>query len=365
MGSADRIVKSGRLILCALLILVVCGASQPQSPIASTARPMVGFSFIPSLASDLGFDPNTALAYLLRKLCPDVVRLPIYWDAVAPTAEQLDFASVDALLATVASFNRKRRQGQTEVILVTGARNLAWPEVHIPDWLTVETPLDLNRVTSGSAYSLYLKASFIRYAHHPLLYAWQVENEPLDNTNEELGEVALPGPTVADEVSLLKTVDAFHPVVVTTYNSASVSLDLRRTSLIGRLFAALPGPKPAGHPAPALQLGDILGLDVYVDTPSTPLREASVSERIDWKTAALTYWAGKAAESGKRLWITEMQAGPWNGEPGFSTGDLLRSAREYSRTGAGLVLLWGVEAWLEDPTWMSAGQAAVRAMRQG
>jgi len=223
--------------------------------------------------------------------------------------------------------------------------------------------LDLTQITTSDEYRAYLTGSFERYAASPLLYAWQVENEPLDSTNESLGDVALEGATVADEVALLKSIDPNHRAIVTTYNSASVSLDMQATSSFSWLYNLLPGPKPAGHPEPALLLGDILGLDIYVSTPSTPLEEASVTERIGWKAATLAYWVDRGFQNGKDVWITEMQGSAWNGDPGFSEEDLAESAQQYSGTGVAAVLLWGVEDWLVSPSWMSAGQAALQTLR--
>ena len=353
----------GIRLLPLLLIILTVGASQPPFTVRDrTARPLVGFTFIPDRAVAAGFEPNAALAVLLHRLHPDLVRIPVYWDSVAPVSGSLDFAAVDRLLATIRQYNLRRHH--TQVVLVAGVRNLAWPEIHLPSWVDTSAGFDVGRITGSAAYLDYLEGSVRRYAISPLLYAWQVENEPLDSTNQILGEVAIDGGRVAGEVALLKAIDPVHQVIVTTYNSASVSLDLEATGRFAWFFNLLPGPKPAGHPRPALNLADILGLDVYVDTPSTPLEEASVTERIGWKAASLTYWADEALLSGKQLWITEMQGSTWNGDPGFSQEDLLESAQQYSETGVGAVLLWGVEDWLSSPDWMRTGQAAFQTLRK-
>jgi hypothetical protein len=360
-------VRSGRASLRVLplaLAFLLIGATQPPTTIPTrTTHPLVGFTFVPSQAADNGYQPAAGLAQLLHQLHPDLVRIPIYWSAVAPGPDRLDFSTVDPLLATVAASNSRRHAHQAQVILVAGVRNLAYPEVHLPTWVDTGTALDLRQITSSPAYLDYLKGSFQRYAASPLLYAWQVENEPLDNTNDDLGVVALESATVADEVALLKSIDPVHQAIVTTYNSASLSLDLQATSRLSWLFDLLPGPKPAGHPKPALLLGDILGLDIYVATPSTPLEDASVTERIGWKAATLAYWADQGFQSGKEVWVTEMQGSTWNGDPGFAPEDLQESAQQYAGTGISAVLLWGVEDWLRSPTWMTAGQAAFQTLR--
>jgi hypothetical protein len=122
-------------------------------------------------------------------------------------------------------------------------------------------------------------------------------------------------------------------------------------------------PKPVGHPLPTLGLGDVLGLDLYVVTPSTPLTDAGAVERIRWKEEALEYWVRRAGSVGKQLWVTEMQASPWNETTGFTADDLVASAHLYRRGGASVVLLWGVEGWLSDPGWMAAGKQAVHILR--
>ena len=88
-----------------------------------------------------------------------------------------------------------------------------------------------------------------------------------------------------------------------------------------------------------------------------------MNERIRWKAQALAFWARLATAAGKELWVTEMQAAPWADSDGFTPGDLVASAQAYRRAGASLVLFWGVESWLGDADWMSAGRAAVHALR--
>jgi hypothetical protein len=162
----------------------------------------------------------------------------------------------------------------------------------------------------------------------------------------------------------LRTFDGVHPVVVTTYDSSHVDLDRVGASPLAAVYQYLPLiPKPVGHPMPTLGLGDVLGLDLYVVTPSTPLSDAGVAERIGWKEEALEYWVRQADSVGKQLWVTEMQAAPWYETTGFTINDLLASAYLYRHGGASVVLLWGVEGWLSDPDWMAAGKQAVHILR--
>jgi hypothetical protein len=260
----------------------------------------------------------------------------------------------------------KKGSRHTQVVLVVGARNLVYPEVHLPDWLDTRDVHKLDKLLKTASYRTYLETTYRRYASLSLLRAWQVENEPLDNASvNQLTNGAVPASTIRSEVDLLRTIDLVHQVVVTTFNSSHVTLDARASSPLAWLYARLPGAKAAGHPAQALTMGDTLGLDLYVVTESTPLDVVTPSTRIAWKEETLDYWQGQAQDHGRALWVTEMQASPWIGTTGFSLDDLLLSALAYRGHGVSAYLLWGVEDWLESPPWMAAGITAIGLLRGG
>ena len=350
--------------LAAVLVPVAAFPSLAVDPAPAVLNPpLVGFSFSP-VALPTGTDPEQALAQLLTALQPDLVRLPVYWSTVAPTATSLDYTEVDRLITTIEAHNAGRGSRHTEVVLVVGARNIVTPEVHLPAWLDTRDVHKLDTLLKTASYRRYLETTFRRYTTLPLLRAWQVENEPLDNASlNQLTDGALPASMIRSEVNLLRSIDLVHQVVVTTFNSSHVTLDVRGASPIAWLFAHLPGAKPAGHPAQALTIGDTLGLDLYVVTESTPLDVISASTRIAWKEEALDYWEGQAQEHGRALWVTEMQASPWIGTTGFTVDDLVSSALAYRGHGVSVYLLWGVENWLEAPEWMQAGIKSITLLR--
>ena len=348
--------------LGALLVAVLAGSvlwTQAQAlrvPLPSRgAVPEVGFSFSDRAAIADGEEPAAALRTLLHRLQPDLVRLPVYWDEVEPERGAYNFSVIHSLLAEVAMTQR------TRVVLVVGIRNLGYPEVYAPAWAGYAG--SVPQLMRSPAYLDYLGTVFARYRASRLLYAWQVENEPLDQTNSSLGLVSEPYDALADVVADLRAADPAHPVVVTSYDSASVALDKQASSRFSWVWSRLPIPQPAGHPLPALALGDALGLDVYVVTPSTPLSQVDALRRIAWKQQAVGYWSGVAAQAGKKLWITEMQGAPWLDVGGFTTADLLASARAYAGFGEQVVLLWGVEWWLRSAEWMGAGRQSFAILR--
>lgn len=347
------------LVPAAFPTVAVDPAPPPLNP------PLVGFSFSPQALVD-GSNPEQALDRLLRTLQPDLIRLPVYWSSVAPTATTLDFSEVDRLIKTVQAHNARKGARHASVVLVVGARNLVFPEVHLPGWLDTRTVHRLDKLLKTASYRRYLETTFRRYAGLSILQAWQVENEPLDNaTIDQVTSGALPASMVRSEVDLLRSIDLVHEVVVTTFNSSHVVLDARGASPLAWLFEHLPGAKPAGHPSQALTMGDTLGLDLYVVTDSTPLDITSASTRISWKEETLDYWASQARKHGRALWITELQATPWFGTTGFTPNDMLSSALVYRGHGVSVYLLWGVENWLDSPEWMRAGIRSIELLRSG
>src|SRR5262245_38092690 len=345
--------------LVALLLRTVVPLPSPR--LASSA-PLAGFSYSPKVAKWMGLDPVATLRVLVSRVRPDLVRIPVYWDSAAPARDQLDFGETDRMLDVIAQYDRTSLDHHVGVVLVVGARNLGAPELYLPQWLSEKAPLDLPDKLRSPAYTQYLVDTFRRYATSPLLYGWQVENEPLDSTNPNLGNIAVPAQMVAQEVRLAHRLDPAHPVVITTFNSATAELDRHANDRLTWLIELASPWKPAGHPQPALELGDVLGLNAYVATPNTPLANISVDQRIAWKRDTLLYWAAQARSQGKQVWVTEMQASPWKGVGGFTPHDLETSAQLYRDSGASAVFLWGAEQWVTSPTWLEAALRAVATL---
>jgi hypothetical protein len=348
----------------AALITNITPAAAPAVSAPPPGPPLVGFSFSPfQVPRLLNETPTAALQALVDRLQPDLVRLPIYWSQAQPFPDGFDFSSTEALLAIIRKHNQHLRR-PTRVVLTVGARNLGYPEVYLPGWLPNAQAKDLRQIVATPAYATYLRTVVEHFAHLPELYAWQIENEPLDSVTTDYDHApALTTTNLNNEIDLLRAGDRSHPIVVTTFNSSHIALDKQGRSPLAWLYRLFPGPKAAGHPSDTLQVGDVLGLDIYVVTPSTPLAEDPAEERIAWKSDTITYWSTQARLANKQLWITEMQGIPWLGAPGFTSQDLVDSASAYKERGASVVLLWGVETWLFNAEWMDAGLRAIDTLR--
>ena len=347
-------------LVCLVAVSLALGSEIWPSP--SPPPPLTGFSFSPqtSLAADR--DPVADLESLVDATEPDLVRLPIYWETVEPSPDQLDFSSIDALLDVIESHDLVS-QTQTRVVLSIGARNFLTPELHEPAWAGPRQQPQLNQAQSGAPYRSYIDASVVRYRSSPLLYAWQVENEPFDYvTNAITGDDEITAAQLAWEVGEVHRLDPGHKAVTTTFDGWNVAVDAMQQYAQPAL--ALAGGYPSGHPGAALAAADALGLDIYLNAPSTPLRFTSVDLRAEWKAQAIDFWAHEAAARGKTVWLAEMQAAPWGTTlGGFNPPDLITSAVDYRREPLQVVLLWGADTWLHDPAWMEAATQAMAILR--
>ena len=116
-----------------------------------------------------------------------------------------------------------------------------------------------------------------------------------------------------------------------------------------------------------LRRGDVLGLDVY---PAIGWLDADGRERLAHadadQVAAVAGWQRTAREQGKRLWVTEAQAEPWEARRQTyadpisiqpeAIGELVN---RLVGIGVETILLWGSEYWLwradnGDPRWLDA-----------
>jgi hypothetical protein len=347
-------------LLALVLAALTLGSEAPAAPPSSP--PLVGFSYSPELSQWLYRDPSSDLWQLLDATNPDLVRLPVYWEETEPSPGTLDFDVIDQLLSVVALHNLTSSR-QTRVILNISARNFLYPELHAPLWAGPRQQPELGDVQAGAAYRLYFDATLARYRSSPLVYAWQVENEPFDYVvNQTTGDDQISLEQMQWEIAEVHMLDPDHAEVTTSFDAWSPLVDwlqLNAPALLAQLHGY-----PSGHPGPILAVGDVLGLDAYVDSPSTPLRFTSIALRTSWKAEDIGFWAGIARAQNKQVWLTEMQAAPWSASPGaFSTADLVAGAATYRRESPSVVLLWGADTWLQDPSWMKAAVSAMGILR--
>ena len=331
----------------------------PDSPpaVVSTGPAQVGTSFSPLHATYLGLDWQESYRRL-EALHFKVIRLSAYWNQV----DAEGYGQLDWLLGESAA------SGQP-VVLSVGMKGEGWPEYYIP-WALTPTTADGGDVSSDPNLRAgvidFLQATVARYRANPALVAWQVENEPLNPAGPHrwyIGQDLL-----AREVTAVKGADATRPVIVSAFGHFNMLFDTA-SNRSGFSLGGLLGFESATAESQSLGLlgrRDILGLDVYTEIGYSILGQGGVSHAgSDWAAKA-GHWRGVASSQGKRAWVTEAQAEPWEAsiasyaDPKSTLAGGIGSRFDSIRAeGFGTILLWGSEYWLwradnGDPSWLDA-----------
>lgn len=275
-----------------------------------------GISFNQNHAASLGLDWKQAYTDILSELHPKHVRVAAMWSEVEIASGVYDFADVDMLLNTAEQLN-------AQVLLVVGQKAPRWPECHVPEWVSGYTQEEYR----AHLFS-YIQAVVKRYANHPALALWQVENEPF--IRFEFGDcAAYRKDLVMEEIDLVRSLDPNHRIVVTDSGELST---WRRAS----------------------RAGDIFGTTLYriVETPW------GFTFRYDWLPAG--FYRIKSRLFGRGyddFFVSELQTEPWFTDSNPTNTPIeqqektmdpkrLQAHIDYaSHVGASRVYLWGAEWW--------------------
>ena len=272
----------------------------------------------------------------------DLIRLSAYWDELEPQEGVYDFSSLDWQIAEAASKS-------TPIVLTVGMKAPRWPEYFIPSWALRRLRLRKGGDVSQHAYLCqrtlrFLEAVVQRYRNEPMIWYWQVENEPLDRVGA--GFWWSSPAFVTQEVALVRQLDPLHrPILLTTVTYPN--LFLRKFMYLFIRHDTI---------NESLRLGDILGVNVYPVVGhrwffTTSYYWTTPKERNEYLSSVLQ----RPARGTKPVWVTELQAEPW--EPDLlvyteqappPTGDpalLQQNIEELRALGIDTVLLWGAEYW--------------------
>ncbi|HEY8489895.1 MAG TPA: beta-galactosidase [Dehalococcoidia bacterium] len=314
-------------------------------------RPEYGVNFSCRHAAWLGLDCRETYLAILDDLQVKHLRLSVYWSDVEPSPGRYDFEHLDWLLDEAA-------ERDVQVLLTVGVKAQRYPEFYPPEWLVsaAEVPARFTFAEDAEVEARALalvRHTVEHYAHHPAVAAWQVENEPyLPNIGPEKGW-SVGRDLVLREIQVVRETDPLgRPVVV---NHASH----HRFDPYWRDILAT---------------ADVLAQNVYTRKPFplSWLGGLYVSPyRLGPFTADLSRQARAADQAGKALWITELQAEPWERadvrllrQEQIGSIDLRRleeNLRLAANSGATRVYLWGAEWWYyqleafgDDRWWQAA-----------
>lgn len=313
----------------------------------------VGTTFSPKQCEYFGEDWKRVYLSVLDQGF-EIIRLGAYWSRIEKEKDVYDFGSLDWQIKEAEKRNIK-------VLLTVGMKAPRWPEYYIPNWVLEKARLKYGQNVSEDPYLRAMTLKFVsevvkRYEGEPAVAYWQVENEPFDRSGANYWWIGKD--FLKEELELVKRLDRKkRPVVINmaTYPNAFLSF-------IAKVFA------PVSALEEATELCDILGLNIY-PTVGHEFLKVKMYFRTKPETR-LRYFSrivNFAESRGKKVWVTELQAEPW--EP----GELVYTGKEEPLTispdlagevfgevvslGVKTVFLWGAEYWYyrnehySDKTW--------------
>ncbi len=338
-----------------VIVLLVAGEA--------AAEPVrIGTTFSARQCSYLPVNAKDTLKETLKSPF-DLIRLAAYWDELEPRPDAYDFSRLDWQIAKAAA-------KQIPIVLTIGMKAPRWPEYFIPSWVLRRLKLPKGGDVSKQAYLRertlrFLDAVVRRYRNEHAIRYWQVENEPLDRVGPGFWWI---GPAfVKQEVELVRRLDAMRrPIILTTVTYPNPVL--RKFMYLFMRHDTIDE---------SLRLGDILGVNVYPVVGHRWL----VKKSYYWTTPEerqryLSNIVKRARRARKPVWVTELQAEPW--EPNLlvytdreppPTGDpaiLQPTIEELRALGIEVVFLWGAEYWqfrksrYKDASWWNEVRRLLR-----
>ena len=318
----------------AVILILVAGEA--------AAEPVhIGTTFSAKQCHYLRMNAKKTLREILKTKF-DLVRLSAYWDDLELQEGVYDFSSLDWQIAQAAS-------KQIAIVLTVGMKAPRWPEYFIPTWILRRLQLRTGTDVSQNAYLRQRTLRFIdavvrRYRNEEAIHYWQVENEPLDRTGPGYWWI---GPAfLKQEVGLVRRLDARgRPIVITTVTYPNPLL--RQFMYLFMRHDTIDE---------ALELGDILGVNVYpVVGHRWFLKTSYYWTTPEERTAYLSSILKRPKRGKKPVWVTELQAEPWEPDQLVYTGSeqpptgnpaiVQQNVQELRALEIDTILLWGAEYW--------------------
>lgn len=271
-----------------------------------------GHTFSHRHTQSLGLDVAESFQFLL-KLKPNYIRLCSYWDELEPEPGSYDFSQLDQLI-------KRCIDTETQIVLTLGCKAPRYPEFFFPEWIKRKNTDDH---TTQQALFHFLEAAVKHFQDYTPITHWQIENEPLDEVWPDKTHLSVA--LLEQEITRIRRLDS-RPILTTVWGNQTK----RRNHL------------------PQLQpISDILGIDVYFKQYVMPHVYRGPEDTLKSLTKQINRLS-------KPVWITELQAEPWEknqanylrgDNPSFTPRLLKDSFRKAHQLPVEAVFFWGYEYW--------------------
>jgi GH35 family endo-1,4-beta-xylanase len=344
-----------------LIILLIITYSLSANPVFSD-EVKVGVTFSPVQCAYFDEPWKTTYSNILA-MDFDIIRLGAYWNEIEAKEGLYDFTRLDFLI-------KKAKKRGLPVVLSVGMKAPRWPEYFIPGWVLKKAKLSYACDVSGSEYLRKSTLRFVRkvvehYNNEKAITCWQVENEPLDRAGPDMWYISKD--FLKQEALLIRKTDkAQRPLMINIATHPN-----RFLRCINRFLSA-------NNPLEdAAGICDILGLNIY-----PAIGQKFFSVEMIFKTSPeqrKKYIKSIKEHADKKnitLWITELQAEPWDpgrlvhldrAQPVTSSPARMETYfSELRSLGIDTIFLWGAEYWFfrkkrfHDSSWVDAAHELIR-----
>ncbi len=312
------------------------------TPLVFSGEIETGMTFSPIQCEYLN-QPWEAIYEDILDMGFDLIRLGAYWDEIEAIEGEYDFSRLDLQI-------EKARMRNIAIVLTIGMKAPRWPEYFIPKWVLKKIKLKHASDVSTNEYLRKATLNFIektlqRYQNEDAIICWQVENEPLDRAGPNLWYIGKD--FLLEEATLIRKIDKKQrPLMINIATYPNTIL-----MLLNRIFSAT---NPLND---SLEICDILGLNIY---PIVGQRFFGID--MTFKTTSgsrykyLKKIKEKAHTNNVPIWVTELQAEPWDpgklvhidqAQPITSSPSQIREYfLELRSLGLETIFFWGAEYWL-------------------
>ena len=246
------------------------------------------------------------------------IRLGVYWNRLQKSQDEYDFKELRIIL-------QKFSKAKQKIIMTVGVKAPRWPEYYWPDFVehkNLQHPQSKELILNFVSKTIQELKDFSCISH------WQVENEPFDPSGPD--NLAISEDLLSQEIQIIKKLDQ-RPIIITLWGN-----DVLKRGFFNK----------------AAVLADIVGLDLYYKQFVGQIFGQNIYKGPSQSDRALQKLI---QNSPKPVWITELQAEPWEkDERGYfsdnpqsiSETQLKKNVERTSQLEVKEILMWGFEYWL-------------------
>lgn len=273
-----------------------------------------------------------------KKLNLKWIRLGCYWDEIERSEGKYDYRVIEELLEICSGLN-------INVIMTIGMKAPRWPEFYIPPYLS-EKSIFKKHGTIGISHEIitgrlfpYIENTVKKLRSYPQIRYWQVENEPLDQSGPL--DLKISPELLRRESEIVRTSDPNRPQIINLWGN---QLSKRNNY------------------SEAAKSGDVVGLDIYPRVPSKSVFKKEYYMGPEDSDDEIKNIIASIRESGKPVWITELQSEPWGGRDSCREEHVVENAKRARKWEADGIFFWGFEYWIGES--LSGNDSYMQAARE-